>query len=403
MAAKMADVREVTMRDMIQKLTGGRPYMFMIVSYKPEKQKLYETVYNTVCRISEKHNIGCIRADQLPGSGHDLLAKIHHLINRAEVVVAEISECSPNVFYEIGYAVGVQKLPLLLIAKGKKVPTDLQGLEVVQYRNTIDGIVDLKKDFAAHLRFHLNSDLAVLRDMLEAPSPYPSYIVSSPKYPGPRQARIRANIYDQRTFGDHLGILGLISAFGSMWGEGKGVELISGQHSPPDLLDRDINLYIIGSRKSTPPTAFALEMLLGKHQPQWSVDPPGNQTAEGDWETALYRLEGEKRKPVEGVSETLHNDEVWITDYGVVVRAPHPKHHGRLALVMFGAHSLGTGAACLAATRCSLIQKIRSKLPPGTIESKDSAFWVLVKGTVNRSDFLLDEDGVTIEEAGVYD
>jgi hypothetical protein len=71
--------------------------------------------------------------------------------------------------------------------------------------------------------------------------------------------------------------------------------------------------------------------------------------------------------------------------------------------MLAGAHSLGTGAACLAATRSALIRKLREKLPAGALEDKQKTFWALVKGEVNKDDFLLDENGVTIEEAGVYE
>jgi hypothetical protein len=116
-------------------------------------------------------------------------------------------------------------------------------------------------------------------------------------------------------------------------------------------------------------------------------------------------MSGGTREYVRGKLEEVGGtrEDVWSEDYGLVFRGPHPAHPDRLALVMAGAHSLGTGAACLAATRSSLIQEIRTKLPPGTLEDKTSTFWALVKGTVNRDDFLLDEDGVTIEEAGVYE
>ncbi len=70
---------------------------------------------------------------------------------------------------------------------------------------------------------------------------------------------------------------------------------------------------------------------------------------------------------------------------------------------MAGAHSLGTGAACLAATRSALIQKVRGALPEGVLEDKGSTFWALVKGSTSREKhYLLDAENVTIEEAGVY-
>ncbi len=50
-----------------------------------------------------------------------------------------------------------------------------------------------------------------------------------------------------------------------------------------------------------------------------------------------------------------------------------------------------------------MIQQIRSRLPPGVFEDKSRAFWVPVKGAASREDHLLDEEGVTIEEAGVFE
>ena len=68
---------------------------------------------------------------------------------------------------------------------------------------------------------------------------------------------------------------------------------------------------------------------------------------------------------------------------------------------MAGPHTLGTAAACLAATRPGRIEQIKAKLPVG-VEDKSSTFWVLVRGRASAKDSLIDEDGVEILEAGVY-
>jgi len=70
---------------------------------------------------------------------------------------------------------------------------------------------------------------------------------------------------------------------------------------------------------------------------------------------------------------------------------------------MAGAHSLGTGAACLAAARSTLINQLREKLRTWVLEDKRRTFWALVKGDANPEDYLLDEEKVTIIEVGVYD
>lgn len=393
-------------RDMLRRLTGGRPFVFVIMGYGGHKKAVFDVIRQVV---HDRFNLACVRADEVASSGHDLLSKIHDIIHRSELIVAEITDPqpgrpSPNVFYEIGYAVAAQKPPLLLVEEGHPVPTDLKGLETIEYQDRIEGLSAFRSKLGDHLSFRLGSDLAVLRDMLEAAQPFPSFIVASPKYPGPH-SRIRGQVFDRRTFGDHLGILGLISAFGSMHGEAKGIDLISGQHAPPDLVEMDVNLYLIGSRKVNTPAGLLLDQLLKHRRPKWEFDPwPAGASATGDWTVTLYRTEKGHPQALRGKAEQLGRKKewVWTSDYGLVLRAPHPRHPHRMVLIMAGAHSLGTGAACLAATRSALIKQIRERLAPDVLEAKQRPFWALVKGCVSRRDFLLDEDGVSIEDVGVY-
>jgi len=395
------DVGQLNIRDMIQQLTGGRPYLFVVMAYG-KRWDLFERI----SRIANRElNVACIRADDVKSSGYDLLAKIHLLISRAELVIAEISEHSPNVFYEIGYAVALQKAPLLLLEKGCQVPIDLKGLEVLEYKTDKEGTRAFETGFTNQLSLRMNSDFALLRDMLEAPIPQPAYIVSSPKYAG-KENRTWGQVYDARTFGDHLGILGLISAFGSIRGEGKGIELISAQHTPPDLLEQDLSLYLIGSKKINSASGKMLNLLQKSRDPDWFLGPaPGYTEKDEDYHVVLYRSRAGKFFKIQGKMQEFKSGQkkVWVEDYGIIVRGPHPRHPGRLVLITAGAHSLGTGAACLAATRSILIQKIRSKLPEGVLEDKASTFWVLVKGKANSKDGLLDLEDVSIEEAGVYE
>src|SRR4030042_6403690 len=104
----------------VEELTPGKPYVFVIMPYR-KKWSFFEHIQKTV---EQTVGLACIRADNVPGAGHDLLAKIHLLIERADMVIAEISTHSPNVFYEVGYAVAAQKSLLLLVEQGIEVPTD---------------------------------------------------------------------------------------------------------------------------------------------------------------------------------------------------------------------------------------------------------------------------------------
>lgn len=394
--------------DLIHEQTGGRPFVLVIMAYKESKtqrdkrKKVFDMIKEVV---TQEFNIACLRADQVLSSGHELLSKIHILIDGATLVIAEISDPRPNVFYELGYAMGAKKTPLLLLESKRKAPYDLQGLEVFEYENTLSGVDSFRTRLTEHLRVRLKPSTPAFRDMLGAPRPAPSYIVASPKYPG-KFSRIQGQVFDSRTFGDHLGILGLITAHGLIYGDASGIELISAQHAPPNLLKRDINLYLIGSHKVNPWSGEMLELLRKKARPKWLFAPAPDWTEgeTGDWPVALFRGRRGEKTQLRGQLRRLGSkrEEVWTEDFGIVVRGPHPYHSGRLVLIVAGPHSLGTAAASLAATRAGLIKKLQEKLPSGLLKDKSRAFWALVKGTAAPDDYLLNEDDVSIVEAGVY-
>jgi hypothetical protein len=123
--------------------------------------------------------------------------------------------------------------------------------------------------------------------MLEGPVAQPSFILASPKYPA---AGVPSSIqyFDTRTFGDNLGVLGLISAFASMWGPGNGVELLSAQYSHPAIMGEDVNLYLIGSPKVNPLTQQALRELHNSSE-EWSFGGLGGEPMVGNYTCVLRR------------------------------------------------------------------------------------------------------------------
>jgi len=390
----------------VHELTDGKPYIFMIMPYN-EGYAFFEKIQSVV-----KNSVGfsCIRADHVHASGHELLSKIHLLIDRAELVIAEISTQSPNVFYEVGYAVGTQKPILILVKEGTNIPTDLKGLETISYKDDRDGVERFSMILHEHLSLQLNSKIPVLRDMLLAKEPLPAYILASPRYPGPL-SRIQGQVFDQRTYSDNLGILGLISAFGSLMGERTGIELVSAQFCDPKILERDdVNLYLIGSPKVNPVVRELLPKLQENKKPKWILGSRSDEPEEGDYIVRLYENEKTEDNWIKGEFKEVHSKDntgkgiIHTLDHGIIIRGPHPKNPNRIVLIMAGAHSLGTGAACLAATRSSLIREIQSALPKKEdLADKNKTIWVLVQGKASEKDNLLDADGVSILRAGTYD
>lgn len=393
-----------TIGQIVNTLTQGRPFVFMIMPYGEK----YELFLHIKKAVEETLGLACLRADHAKASGHDLLSKIQLLLERADLVIAEISPTSrpnptsPNVFYEIGYAKALQKPLLLLIEDEEKVPTDLRGLEMIRHGGSRAAFERFDAEFREHLKSHVTSRSALLRDMLLADEPRPSFVVASPKYPTTR-SKIPSLVRDRRTFGDNLGVLGLISAFGTMLGEHSGLDLISARFHALDFYKTPANIYLIGSPKVNKLAEEIQDLFRATYSLEFRLGPyPGEGESE-DYRGALYRGSVgnetllKNRVKRHGVGGPL----VATLDHGIILRAPHPTFPDRIMMLMAGPHSLGTGAACLAATSSRLIAQIQEKLPQGVrLGDKKRAIYALVQGRVSESDGHLDPEGVRILEAG---
>jgi len=401
----------VNIDDILAEQTEGRPFVFVIMAYK-KQWELFRQIERVV---DTEFKLPCLRADHCKSSGEDLRNKIHALIDRAEAVVAEISTRSENVFYEVGYAVATGRTPLLLVekAQARKVPTDLLGLEKIEYTLDQHGSEALEKELASDLGPKLRSGIELMRRMLLGKRADSNYILASPRYPDPGSC-IWGRDYDTRTFGDYQAILRLISAFSPMLGTGRNVELISARHIPPDTLKRPWNLYLVGSGNVNPLADDLLKMLQDGAEHVWSFAPmPGYTYGDENWPSGLFawtrqgaKYWGAKRWADDGAcaseADMKEKPRVWKDDYGLIVRGPHPRHadEGRIVMLLAGSHALGTGATGVAATDPQRIKEVRGILPPGTLEDPQSRFWVLVKG-VASDDCRLDPRNVSIVDAGL--
>src|SRR5207249_4318930 len=107
---------DISVEQCVQQLTKGR-FLFVIMAFDPPPSGAIFAHLKRI--IAEEYGVLCLRADEIPLPGHDLLGKVHTLIDRADFVLAEVSQrqpgvYSPNVFYEIGYARARGKPPLLV-------------------------------------------------------------------------------------------------------------------------------------------------------------------------------------------------------------------------------------------------------------------------------------------------
>ena len=362
------------------------------MSYKPAHKPVFEQIR---LLIEGRTGLRCIRADREMEPGRDLLGKVHEQILRASIVVADVTEYSPNIYYEYGYASAHDRLPILIARQGRKLPTDLVGKETLRYRGQPALDTEFAKAFVTCVERQLRSPLPEQRRMLASPNPFPAYVIAAPRVPG-ADSKHWWHPPELETFGDMLGISGILTAYGNLFGTRHLPELLHAQCLSPKVLEKPATYFCIGSPKVNPATDHFLSMIQKGMEPRWQMLPCGRGSDKRMIIKGLLPIDAQIAAPVAKARDDS------VSDYGLIIRAPYPTDATRLVLVAAGRHSIGTHAACLVVTRQKWIAALERRLENAGVELRETRqpFWAIVRGTVDRAGYFLDK--LEIVEAGGY-
>ena len=388
----------VSVTDSLAHVTGGRRYCYVVMTFH-KNYLLFERIRKIV---SEVTGLECIRADDIPAVGEDLRNKMHTAIEDAALVIGEVSDDRPNIYYELGYAIAKGKRVLILAQREGKIHTNLVGVEILRYDDSEEGLPRLERDLRRQLMPHVDSHVSLLRAMIIPREPKPSYLLVNAKPPHP-DLRGEFKEHVMTTYGDYLGVVGVLGAFGSVFGEHVRPELLNPSATPDDYVQWDGNLYLVASPKMNRATLTFLNLLQEGRRYPWRFEPTPDEAGEKDYPERLCGRRGGKAFKSPDLGKSGNRDRVLEEDYGLVLRGPHPYHRHRMVTIMAGSHGLGTSAACLAATKSELIRQIQEKLR-GSVDlaDQDRTIWVLVKGVLKKTFEIAAED-VTVCDAGAYD
>lgn len=109
--------------------------VFVIMSFhEQEHLRDYLAAVEQVCR---EVGFEAIRTDtRPPGNTHQIVDGIHDGIANCGFVIADLTNERPNVYYEIGFARGLQKKLILTSKAGETVRFDLQGFNRIEWRGS---------------------------------------------------------------------------------------------------------------------------------------------------------------------------------------------------------------------------------------------------------------------------
>lgn len=109
---------------------GATDRCFVMMPFAPPLGGYYESVYKPAI---ERAGLQPVRADaEIFGAGK-IMDQVWSGIRAAKVLVAELTQRNPNVFYELGLAHALEKPVVLVSSNEDDVPFDLHHIRVIYY------------------------------------------------------------------------------------------------------------------------------------------------------------------------------------------------------------------------------------------------------------------------------
>lgn len=123
------------------KSTAPKPFIFVLMPFDEK----FDNIYYGIKEAAKDADAYAERIDkQIFTEG--ILDRIFNQINKADVIVAEMTGRNPNVFYEVGYAHALGKIVLLLTQNADDIPFDLKHRQHIVHDGRIENLCQkLKK------------------------------------------------------------------------------------------------------------------------------------------------------------------------------------------------------------------------------------------------------------------
>lgn len=149
---------------------------FVIMPFSRELKPVYD---DAIKPAAEAEGFECVRVDEIPGAGN-IVRGIVESIQRADVVIADLTSKNANVFYELGIAHALGNNVIALAQSVKEdVPFDVGNYKVLQY--------DMKWGGEKRLKADIQQALRTLEQWSQKPSNPVQDFLPSDSRPVPRQ------------------------------------------------------------------------------------------------------------------------------------------------------------------------------------------------------------------------
>lgn len=137
----------------IGKIFGGNNFTldpnlcFVLMPFSEELKPIYD---DHIVKVVKTKNMTAQRADEIY-SVNLITWDIWEKINRARIIIADLTNKNPNVFYELGLAHAIGKEVIIIAQRIEDVPFDLKALRCIVYEYNPRGVVKLEERLSSTL------------------------------------------------------------------------------------------------------------------------------------------------------------------------------------------------------------------------------------------------------------
>jgi len=129
------------------RITADPKYIFVIMSFQddPFLEDVYLSIKRAVSGV--RKGLRCERVDEIK-EDFEITDKVIECIQRAGIIIADLTGSRPNVYYELGYARALAKTLILTAREGEKVHFDIRNVNIIFYKNS----TELERKLKSRLR-----------------------------------------------------------------------------------------------------------------------------------------------------------------------------------------------------------------------------------------------------------
>lgn len=108
---------------------------FVLMPFKEILRPVYE---DHISKVVRRIGLECLRADKI-FSNRPIVDDVLDAVRNARIVISDLTENNPNVFYETGYCHALGK-EVILVTQNDEVPFDLRHIRQIRYEYTPRGM-----------------------------------------------------------------------------------------------------------------------------------------------------------------------------------------------------------------------------------------------------------------------